>query len=129
MAAAPISVVLGSPLSSALLEMDGLLGLRGWQWMFIMEAIPAFLLGFVVLLGLGETPPTANERGGGARLEILVNFGLCHQKRIPKNLQKICDFHKRYSVFFEVRADLAWVARSMSGGGCCSPAIAHQTLT
>src|ERR1700738_676372 len=49
MAAAPISVVLGSPLSSALLEMDGLLGLRGWQWMFIMEAIPAFLLGFVVL--------------------------------------------------------------------------------
>src|SRR6476660_2784343 len=49
MAAAPISVVLGSPLSSALLEMNGLLGLRGWQWMFIMEAIPAFLLGFVVL--------------------------------------------------------------------------------
>src|SRR6201993_4453104 len=49
MAAAPISTVLGSPLSSALLEMDGILGLRGWQWMFIMEAIPAFLLGFVVL--------------------------------------------------------------------------------
>jgi hypothetical protein len=36
---------------------------------------------------------------------------------------------RRYSVFFEVRADLAWVARSISGGGCCSPAIAHQTLT
>ena len=34
----------------------------------------------------------------------------------------------RYGVFFEVRADLAWVARSMSGGGCCSPAIACQTL-
>ena len=37
--------------------------------------------------------------------------------------------HRRYSLFFEVRADLAWVARSMSGGGCCSPAIAHQTPT
>ena len=36
---------------------------------------------------------------------------------------------RRYGVFFEVRADLAWVARSISGGGCCSPAIAHQTLT
>ena len=36
---------------------------------------------------------------------------------------------RRYRVFFEVRADLAWVARSISGGGCCSPAIAHQTLT
>jgi hypothetical protein len=36
---------------------------------------------------------------------------------------------RRYRVFFEDRADLAWVARSGSGGGCCSPAIAHQTLT
>jgi hypothetical protein len=36
---------------------------------------------------------------------------------------------RRYSVCFEVRADLARVAGSMFGGGCCSPAIAHQTLT
>jgi len=59
MAAAPISVVLGSPLSSALLEMDGLLGLKGWQWMFILEAIPAFLLGFVVLKFLTDKPELA----------------------------------------------------------------------
>jgi len=59
MAAAPISVVLGSPLSSALLEMDGLLGLKGWQWMFILEAIPAFLLGFVVLMYLTDKPELA----------------------------------------------------------------------
>jgi len=68
MAAAPRSVVLGSPLSSALLEMDGLLGLRGWQWMFIMEAIPAFLLGFVVLAYMTDKPEKAtwlkdDERG------------------------------------------------------------------
>jgi hypothetical protein len=31
-----------------------------------------------------------------------------------------------YSAFFDVRADLAWVARSISGGGCCNPAIACQ---
>ena len=59
MAAAPISVVVGSPLSSALLEMDGLLGLKGWQWMFIMEAIPAILLGFVVLGYLTDKPAQA----------------------------------------------------------------------
>ena len=59
MAAAPISVVLGSPLSSALLEMDGLLGLKGWQWMFIMEAVPAFLLGFVVLGYMTDKPEKA----------------------------------------------------------------------
>jgi MFS transporter, ACS family, tartrate transporter len=59
MAAAPISVVLGSPLSSALLEMNGVLGLKGWQWMFLLEAIPAFILGFVVLKFLTDKPELA----------------------------------------------------------------------
>src|SRR6476659_4425944 len=72
MAAAPISVVLGSPLSSALLEMDGLLGLRGWQWMFILEAIPAFLLGFVVLKFLTDKPELARWLKDDER-EWLVN--------------------------------------------------------
>ena len=72
MAAAPISVVLGSPLSSALLEMDGLLGLRGWQWMFIMEAIPAFLLGFVVLGYMTDKPEKATWLKDDER-EWLVN--------------------------------------------------------
>jgi ACS family tartrate transporter-like MFS transporter len=59
MAAAPISVVLGSPLSTALLAMDGLLGLHGWQWMFIVEAIPAVVLGIVVLFYMTDRPETA----------------------------------------------------------------------
>ena len=41
MAAAPLSTALGSPISGALLEMHGLLGLAGWQWMFLIEALPA----------------------------------------------------------------------------------------
>ena len=45
MAAAPISTALGSPISAGLLEMNGILGHAGWQWMFIMEAIPALVLG------------------------------------------------------------------------------------
>jgi ACS family tartrate transporter-like MFS transporter len=59
MAAAPISVVLGSPISSALLEMHGLLGLKGWQWMFLMEAVPAVILGFVVLVYMTDRPEKA----------------------------------------------------------------------
>ena len=59
MAAAPISVVLGSPISSALLEMHGLLGLKGWQWMFLMEAAPAIVLGFVVLFYMTDRPEKA----------------------------------------------------------------------
>ena len=45
MVAIPLSSLLGSPISAALLQTDGMLGLRGWQWMFILEAIPAVLLG------------------------------------------------------------------------------------
>jgi ACS family tartrate transporter-like MFS transporter len=59
MAAAPISVLLGSPLSSLLLEMDGVLGLHGWQWMFIVEAVPAVLLGVAVLFYLTDRPEAA----------------------------------------------------------------------
>lgn len=59
MAAAPLSTVLGSPLSGALLEMDGMLGFKGWQWLFVLEAVPAVLLGFVVLGFLTDRPEQA----------------------------------------------------------------------
>src|SRR5690242_17620970 len=59
MAAAPISVVLGSPVSSALLELHGLGGLKGWQWLFILEAVPAVILGFVVLFYMTDQPEKA----------------------------------------------------------------------
>lgn len=56
MAAIPIAGVIGSPLSGYLLTLDGLWGLAGWQVMFIVEGIPAILLGFVVLLYLPNGP-------------------------------------------------------------------------
>jgi ACS family tartrate transporter-like MFS transporter len=59
MAAAPLSTVLGSPVSGALLEMHGLLGLSGWQWMFLVEAVPALILGVVVLFYMTDRPEKA----------------------------------------------------------------------
>ena len=67
MAAAPLSTVLGSPVSGALLEMDGLLGLKGWQWLFLTEALPAVLLGFVVLVYMTDRPEQARWLGGDER--------------------------------------------------------------
>jgi ACS family tartrate transporter-like MFS transporter len=72
MAAAPISTVLGSPLSGALLEMDGIAGLKGWQWMFILEGVPAVLLGLVVLVYLTDRPEKATWLANDER-EWLVN--------------------------------------------------------
>jgi len=59
MAAAPISTALGSPISAALLEMNGVMGLVGWQWMFILEAIPALILGVVVFFYMTDKPEQA----------------------------------------------------------------------
>jgi ACS family tartrate transporter-like MFS transporter len=55
----PISVLLGAPLSAALLSLDGLGGFHGWQWLFVIEGIPAVLLGFVVLTYLTDRPSDA----------------------------------------------------------------------
>ncbi|SAK84443.1 major facilitator transporter [Caballeronia temeraria] len=59
MAAAPLSTALGSPLSAALLEMNGVMGLHGWQWLFILEAIPALILGVVVFFYMTDRPEKA----------------------------------------------------------------------
>ena len=59
MAAIPLSSVLGAPVSGALLGMDGVAGLHGWQWLFIIEAVPALILSVVVFFYLTDRPAQA----------------------------------------------------------------------
>jgi ACS family tartrate transporter-like MFS transporter len=59
MMAVPVSGLLGGPLSGALLGMNGFLGLRGWQWLFLLEGLPAILLGLSVIVFLPDRPETA----------------------------------------------------------------------
>ena len=58
--AVPGSNALAAIISGAVLEMDGVLGLAGWKWLFITEAIPAVLLAFVVLALLTDRPAVAS---------------------------------------------------------------------
>src|SRR5579871_4206894 len=67
MTATALSNMLGSPISGALLTISGL-GLKSWQWLFLLEGLPAVLLGFAVLSYLPNGPHDANwldpaERG------------------------------------------------------------------
>ena len=55
----PISTVIGSPVSGFILDMDGLAGLHGWQWMFLIEAIPALLMSVAVVYYLTDRPAFA----------------------------------------------------------------------
>jgi MFS transporter, ACS family, tartrate transporter len=56
----PASVVIGGPVSSLLLEMDGTLGLAGWKWLFIVEGAPAIVVGIFVLMLLPNKPGDAS---------------------------------------------------------------------
>ena len=59
MTAISASYVAGGPISGGLLELDGLAGLDGWQWLFLCEGLPAVALGFVTLRFLDERPTDA----------------------------------------------------------------------
>jgi ACS family tartrate transporter-like MFS transporter len=60
MTAGTLAGVIGNPLSGSLLKMDGLRGLHGWQWVFLLEGIPAVLLGLSVLVVMIERPADAS---------------------------------------------------------------------
>ncbi len=56
----PLSSVVGGPVSGLLMELNGALGLKGWQWLFVVEGLPAVVLGVVVLFVLADRPETAS---------------------------------------------------------------------
>lgn len=60
MSAIAISGIVSGPLSGAILgATDGLLGLRGWQWLFLIEGLPSALTGIVIYFVLADSPQTA----------------------------------------------------------------------
>jgi MFS transporter, ACS family, tartrate transporter len=67
MTATAMAGVIGAPISSALLQLHGIAGLHGWQWLFLIEGLPAMVLAPVVLFYMTERPSdatwlTADER-------------------------------------------------------------------
>jgi ACS family tartrate transporter-like MFS transporter len=59
MAAAPAAGLIGSPISGALMQLDGLLSLHGWQWLFLAEGLPAVVLGLITFRFLSDRPADA----------------------------------------------------------------------
>ncbi len=91
--------MIGSVVSGTLLDLDGMAGLAGWQWLFILEALPAIVLGFVFYFVMTDRPEDARwltpeqrqwliarlaaERG---QREAIRNFGLGEALRNPRVL-------------------------------------------
>jgi ACS family tartrate transporter-like MFS transporter len=83
----PLAAAFGNPLSASLLGLDGALGLRGWQWVFLAEGIPSVLLGGVVLAGLTDRPEDARWLSDPERTWLLARLARDHdESAVPHGL-------------------------------------------
>jgi D-galactonate transporter len=86
MAAVPISGIIGSPLSGWLLGLEGKLGLHGWQWLFILEGLPAMILSVAVWHYLTDRPSEAHWLTAAERdwLETTLERERAHRDGVRK---------------------------------------------
>ncbi len=75
MLAIPLSTVVGGPVAGLILELNGWHGLTGWQWLFLLEGVPAVLLGFVVLGYLTDAPERATWLTSAERSWLATRLG------------------------------------------------------
>jgi MFS family permease len=89
MAAIPLSSVIGSPVSGYLLGLDGLFGLKGWQVLYVLEALPAVILSGVVFFYLTDKPADAKWLAADEREWLMTR--LEQERRVKEGV-------RRYSV-------------------------------
>ena len=75
MTATLVAGVIGGPLSGALLTLQGTGGLAGWQWLFLLEGLPAVVLGVVVLRVLTERPEQASWLPSAQKAALVARIG------------------------------------------------------
>lgn len=82
LSAIPLSSVFSGPLSVSMLKIDGCLGLHGWQWLFILQGLPACILGLLSLKVLTDSPDKANWLGEEERAALLSALDREGQERM-----------------------------------------------
>jgi MFS family permease len=75
---APLAFIFGSPLSGLLLELHGLAGLRGWQWMFIVEGLLASIIGVFAFFYLDNGPEEARWLSDREKAALSAALSLDH---------------------------------------------------
>jgi MFS family permease len=82
MVAIPLSTVIGNPISGAILNLHGFLGLAGWQWLFILEAAPAVIMAFFVWFYLTDRPSDATWLAPEERQWLIARLEAERQQRV-----------------------------------------------
>jgi MFS family permease len=80
MSAGVVAGIVAGPLSGSIIQnLDGLCGLRGWQWMYVLQGLPCCLLGFLAYFYLSDRPEQAKWLGKAERELIASQVGPAHQ--------------------------------------------------
>ncbi len=91
----PLSTVIGSPISGQLLKMSGIGGLPGWQWMFLLEGLPAVAIGILVLFALPDRPRDAKflstEQRQWLETKLAAEPGHYVAPHLLSTLKSFCD--------------------------------------
>ncbi len=111
--AVPISGFVGSPISSLLLELDGLAGLRGWQWLYLVEGLLPVLLGLVTLVVLPDRPKDAHFLTSEKRAWLTAKLE-DEQRREVRMVRE----HRTWSIMFNPQVLL--LALVYAGGSAAS---------
>jgi MFS family permease len=77
----PVSIMLGSLVSQPILALDGLGGLAGWQWLFVLQALPTIALALVFFIALPDGPATASWLSGENRAWLVDQLARERQAR------------------------------------------------
>lgn len=86
----PLASAIGSPLSGAIIVgMEGVAGLRGWQWMFLLEGLPAVFLGFAAIFILTDRPDDAQWLAPAEKAAIRVDLADDHGVQSPNGREGV----------------------------------------
>lgn len=85
------SAIIGGPLASLILQLDGLAGIRGWQWLFILEGVPACIMGFTILKVLPDMPARASWLTGDEKNFIAARLDAEQGLKEQRVGRALCD--------------------------------------
>ena len=128
MSALVLSGLIGGPISGAIMAgMDGVAGMRGWQWLFIVEAMPSIILGIITLLWLADTPEKAKWLTD--REKAIVKADLARDASAEQQKTKVShtlgEAFRDYRIYILASMAIALVS-GIGGLSFWLPTILHQ---
>jgi ACS family tartrate transporter-like MFS transporter len=81
----PLSTVFGGPIAGYLLGLDGHQGLQGWQWLFLLEGLPAVLLGIATWLWLPDSPREVRWLSADEKTHVLARVEAEHHATVARH--------------------------------------------